>query len=1185
MKYVNITSLKVVFAAISFCLLAPAGHAQTFGSLHSSQPELNELSIEKGTGLKQALEMVEQRFNVVFLYHSDAIKGARVMHTTDLPGNLVKALEILLSPTGLQFKYLNPKTYGIYTKEEFRLEDQALQLFQQEITGRVTDAETGEALPGVNILVVDSEAVTGSAIGTQTDESGFYSISVPDELNALVFSYVGYLSQEVNINERTEVNIELVPDVQLLDDVVVVGYGRQEKINLTGAVDQIDNQDLQNRPMQNLTQGLQGMMPNVIVNIDEGKPIHARSINIRGTTSIGAGGAALVLIDGVEGDPSMINPSDVESISVLKDASAAAVYGARGAFGVVLITTKQPERDQLSISYSGSMGMNQPTVPQNQYVTDGLTWANMFLESFVNWGGTFPQNANKTLPFSQDYLDEIERRSADPNLDKTWVAEDGTYRYAHSTDWFSHLFRSSALTTNHDLSVSGSSDNVNFMVAGRMRSQDGLIRLSPDDYEMLNLRAKGTVDFTDWLQVSSNFDVSKRTYFNPMNCCDAQFAQLDIALEGFPLAPLYNPDGTLSHSGAYALGGYAQGHNGVDLERSILRNTTGAEARFLDDRVRAVADFSFQRRLDERQQKRVPVSFSRAPDLIEVIGASNNWLRIDNDKQNFLSTNFHAEYHDTFQDRHDFQAMAGINYEESTTRELATRRGGLIFPGAQDINLALGEDIDTAGGYTKWAIMGGFYRVNYIFDERYLFELSGRYDGSSRFPENERYAFFPSASAGWRISSEPFWNVSEQLISHLQLRASYGSMGNGNVAPYKFHDTFAIRRSGRVLDGTRPRSTTYPDVLPVGLTWETVTTRNLGIELELFSGKLNFTGDMYVRETTDMFTRALTPPAIFGASPPEGNYADLKTKGWEAILSWRDQLEVADKPFQYNIRLSMGDYKAEITRYNNPDKFLNDYYEGMTMGEIWGYETDGFFVDQADIDNHADQSRFRSTATGQYFPGDIKLRDLNGDGVIDPGGNTADNPGDRRVIGNTTPRYTFGINLGADWNDLFVSLFFQGVGKRDWYPSREANFWGQYNRPYNHIPAWHLDDGIIWSEENPDSFFPRYVSRIASSGSGILRQPQTGYLMNAAYIRLKNLQVGYRLPESLISQIGMRSATVYFSGENLWAWSPLYKTADNLDIENIIARSDEIARPGETIRQGYNYPIMRSLTFGVSVNF
>ncbi len=1057
--------------------------------------------------------------------------------------------------------------------------------FDRTITGVVVDQETGESLPGVNVVVRGSAEITGSTIGTTTDATGSFSVRLPDELDTIVFSYIGYQTKVVTIGEETELSIELMSDVQMLDDIVVVGYGRQERINLTGAVDQITSQSLENRPIQNLTQGLQGVLPNVNINMIEGKPIHSPEINIRGATSIGQGGSALVLIDGVEGDLSMLNPNDIESISVLKDASASAVYGARGAFGVVLITTKRPERDQLSVTYSGSMSVNQPTVNQSQYVIDGLQWANMFVESFMNWEGTFPQGSNKSLPFSQDYLAELERRSADPSLPRTVINDDGSYSYYHSTDWFGELFKSSTLSNDHNLSVSGSSERVNYLVSGRMRNQEGLIRLSPDDYEILNLRARGSVDLNDWLQVNNNFEISNRTYFNPMNCCDAQYAQLDIALEGFPLAPLYNPDGTLTHSGAYALGGYAEGHNGISFERSVIRNTVGAEANLLEDRLGVVADFTFQRRLDERKQKRVPVPYSRAEGVIEEIGSATNWLRVDNGKNNYLATNFYVEYQENFAERHNLRTMVGFNYEQSTFNNLAARRDGLIFPGATNINLALGDDVDTSGSYERWAILGGFYRLNYIFDERYLFEFTGRYDGSSKFPEDEQYAFFPSASIGWRISQEPFWNVSTNFINHLQLRASYGSMGNGNISSYVFNETFGINRSGRILDGTRPRMTSNPAVLPDGLTWETATTMNLGINIEFLNGQLEFTGDIYQRETTDMFTIALTPPATFGASAPRGNYADLKTNGWEMILNWRDSFGLANRPLHYNVQLSLADHTAEITRYNNPDKFLNDYYEGMILGEIWGYETEGFFRDQADIDSHADQSRFRSTSGGVNHPGDIKFRDLNGDGVISPGDNTVNNPGDRRIIGNTTPRYTFGINLGAEYSSFFLSMFFQGVGKRDWYPSNEANFWGQYNRPYNHIPNWHMNDGIIWSEENPDSFFPRYVSRLASAGDGTLRQPQTGYLMNAAYVRLKNFQLGYNLPPNVVSNLGMRAARVYFSGENLWSWSPLYRTADHLDIENQIAQSDEIARPNETVRQGYNYPIMRSLTLGVSITF
>jgi TonB-linked SusC/RagA family outer membrane protein len=513
-------------------------------------------------------------------------------------------------------------------------------------------------------------------------------------------------------------------------------------------------------------------------------------------------------------------------------------------------------------------------------------------------------------------------------------------------------------------------------------------------------------------------------------------------------------------------------------------------------------------------------------------------------------------------------------------------RNGLIFPDAENINLALGQSITTGGNYEKWAILGGFYRLNYNYAERYLLELDGRYDGSSKFPSNQRYAFFPSVSFGWRPSREPFWKVSQSVISDLKFRGSYGSMGNGNIASYTFNELFNITKSNRILNGIQPQYTGAPAVLPDGLTWETVTTGNAGVDLEMLAGKLQFSGDVYSRKTTDMYTIGSTLPATFGATSPRGNYADMKTTGWETMLSWQDGFQVASRPFGYNVRLTLSDNTSKILKYNNPDKFLTDFYAGQKVGEIWGYVTEGFFTSDAEIAAHADQSLYRSHASGKIQVGDIKLKDLNGDRKINPGKNTVGDPGDRLVIGNTTPRYRYGINLGVNYGSVFLSSFFQGVGKQDWYPTPETNgFWGQYNRPYGLVPNWHLRPGMIWSPENPNSFLPRYASRLSNNAAGILRQAQTKYVMDASYLRLKNLQVGYNLPTRLSSRIGAKTTRLYVTGENLWTWSPLYKYADNIDVENVTAPSDQFANPGGNSGDGYNYPMLRSYNIGAAVTF
>ncbi|MCW3088524.1 MAG: SusC/RagA family protein, partial [Sediminibacterium sp.] len=390
-------------------------------------------------------------------------------------------------------------------------------------------------------------------------------------------------------------------------------------------------------------------------------------------------------------------------------------------------------------------------------------------------------------------------------------------------------------------------------------------------------------------------------------------------------------------------------------------------------------------------------------------------------------------------------------------------------------------------------------------------------------------------------------------------------------------------QSGLILNGIRPQQTSRPGVLPNGLTWETSTTTNFGLDLTMLSSRLRFTGDAYIRKTTDMFTVGVTLPAVFGATSPRGNYADLETKGWEMTLSWKDNFSLGSKPFNYDIRFTLADNSAVITKFNNPQRLLSDYYEGMKVGEMWGYITEGFFTSADDILKHANQKLFLSTSSGQTFPGDIKLLDKNGDGVVNPGLGTVDNPGDRSIIGNSAPRYLYGINLGADWKNFFVSAFFQGVGKQDWYPSTEAGiFWGQYNRPYNKIPTWQLTNR--WTPETPDALMPRYVSRLANRAGGILLSTQSRYVMNVAYLRLKNLQIGYNLPAKWISKIRAANARVYVSAENILTWSPLYKVTKDIDVESI-GPSDQLFSPGGNAGDGYNYPMMKSITFGLSITF
>ncbi|HEY0108535.1 MAG TPA: SusC/RagA family TonB-linked outer membrane protein, partial [Fibrella sp.] len=644
--------------------------------------------------------------------------------------------------------------------------------------------------------------------------------------------------------------------------------------------------------------------------------------------------------------------------------------------------------------------------------------------------------------------------------------------------------------------------------------QEGLFRYNSDDYRMFNFMGKGSIQLYPWLRVNNMTQNSDMKYHNPLNVGEGGGVWRNIADEGHPLSPLLNPDGTLTFSSAYSIGDFYYGKNGIDNNKKVFRNTAGFAAQFFGVKFRVKGDFTVQNTDNNDRTKAVPVPYSVKPGVISYVGTTTNYINDVYRETNYMTTNLYTEYENTFKSDHYLKVLVGYNYEQSNFKRLSAQRNGLIFEDANDINLALGQAITTAGGYERWQIQGGFSRLNYSFKDRYLFEINGRYDGSSKFPANQRFAFFPSYSVGWRVSKEPLWKVSDQLISDLKLRASYGSLGNGNIGSYAYLEQFGISQSGLILNGQRPQQTRNPTVIPEGLTWETATTKNIGIDLTMFSNRLSFVADAYVRNTTDMFTVGLTLPAVFGATAPKGNYANLETKGWEMMLSYKDRITAGSKPLNFDIRLTLADYKAVITKYNNPQKQLSDYYEGQTLGEIWGYTTEGFFTSADDVKNSATQNLFRTASSGLWFPGDIKFRDTNGDGAITPGTDRIDNPGDRSIIGNSTPRYTYGMMLGLDWSNFFFSAFVQGVGQQDWYPSREANlFWGQYNRPYGGIPKSQL--GNIWTEQNVDAYFPRYVSRIASNANGTLAAPQTKYLQNVAYMRLKNIQFGYNLPRQI----------------------------------------------------------------------
>ena len=1083
-------------------------------------------------------------------------------------------------------KIMKPLWFYLMLTASFISPHLKAQVERGNVTGIVRN-EKGENL--ANASVQASNKKSGFSASSQTDSNGVFHFSgLPTEGSySFTFTYVGYQSQTLDgYNLKPGATFSLIVNLKevnsTLNDVVVVGYGTQRKANLTGAVSQVGSEVFEKRSLPNISQGLQGEIPNLNIVMGDGKPIQSPAFNVRGTTSIGQGGNALVLIDGVEGDPSLLNPNDVASVTVLKDASSSAIYGARGAFGVVLITTKSPARGKATITYSSNYSVKKPTTVPD-IVSDGYQYAYTFNQAWSGWNdySQTPQNINKTQPFSLAYLEEYKKRDADPSLSKVDIGANGNYVYYGNTDWYDLLYKNHNNSTDQNLSISGSNEKASYYLTGRYFGQSGIFRYNTDDYKMYNLTAKGSIQLLPWLQANNTTQFSSRNYHNPLNVGEGGGIWRNLADEGHPSSMLFNPDGTFTQSAAYTVGDFVYGKNGIDLNDRIFKNTVGVVAKLFSDKFRIKGDFTYQLTTNDRKKIRVPVPYSVTPGVIAYVGTATNDLQMMNNQTQYMASNIYGEYESRIGGDHYFKALVGYNYEQSELKGFTTMRNGLIYPNATDLSLALGQNITTSGGYDKWAILGGFYRFNYAFKDRYLIEVNGRYDGSAKFPANQRYAFFPSVSAGWRIAKESFWNVSPTFISDLKLRASYGSLGNGNISSYAFQEKFAISQSGRVINGIRPQLTSQPNVLPDGLTWETSTTKDVGMDLSMVNNKLNFTGDVYRRNTTNMYTVGQTLPAVFGTDVPKGNYADLKTIGWEASVTWRSQFGIGSKTFRYNIGVWMSDYQATITKYNNTNNKLTDFYAGMKVGEIWGYENDGYWTKDNVSGAAAAQALFKASNSGQWLPGDIKFKDLNSDKVINNGDNTLANHGDLKIIGNSTPRYTYGISLGADYSNFTFSAFFQGVGKQDWWPGSESDvFWGQYNRPYNY--AMKSQVGNMWTGDNPDAYWPRLRGYVAQNGAGELAVAQTKYLQNVAYIRLKNIQLGYNLPQALVRKWHLTATRFYVSGENLWSWSPLYRVTRDLDVENI-GKSDVILTGTSNNGNGNNYPILKSITVGLSV--
>lgn len=1141
----------------------------------SQSIEQVRISIDmRKAGLAKIFSEIEAKTDFVFIYDA-GILGSQKRSSLNFKNEaVIEILEQVANEHNLHFRQID---HSIFVKEGKQLpEIVPAEEVQQgtPVSGKVTD-RSGNPLPGVSVFI------KGTTTGTATDLNGEYRLQVP-ETATIIYSFIGFTNKEVVWNGQTRIDVVLRENTREVEEVVVVGYGTQKKINLTGAVSQIESEVIENRPAPNLTRMLQGALPNLNIRMVDGSPTRSAAFNIRGTTSIGAGGDALVLIDGVEGDPNLINPNDVESVSILKDASSAAIYGSRAAFGVVLITTKSAKAGKTGIDFNISQSVNWRTVKPN-LITNGYEWAKNFDEAFFAWYDykTHPISVNSIFPFSLEYLEELKRHQENPDLPEVVYNEElDRYEYFGNTDWFDLLHKDNMPATEASVNISGGSETASFYISGLYYFQDGIFKYSSDKFNKYNLRAKGEVKVNKWLSLQNNFDLSTYTYGYPLlaNGDINVWRYLDV--QGFPMAVMYNPDGTFTHIGVYTGAPFADGGSRSNQKKFYIRTTPSLTATPFGELLTFKADFTFSKNFEKDKRVNNYIYYSNSPGTLDRFGQS--LLRHNNDETTYWASNLTAELRQTIGNSHHVSLLVGFNAESSRLETLNTSRDGLLVESKPDYNLMDGLNYTITGGGSEWTYAGVFYRLNYNFKDKYLLEFNGRYDGSSKFPSNERFGFFPSVSAGWNISEERFMADTRSWLDHLKIRSSYGSLGNGNVDPYRYLETMSVSKSDVILEGIQKGYTSLPGVIPDGLTWEKSTTFDAGLDARLLKNKIGVTFDWYNRITSDMFTYGQPLPNVFGATVPYGNYADLSTRGWELTLSWNDEFQLGNKPFRYTISGSLWDSKSKITKFNNPTKTLSGtYYEGHEVGEIWGYTTLGFFTSEEDVQEHADQSFLRNSNNNQWLPGDLKLADLNHDEVINQGKNTVDDPGDRRIIGNNSPRYQFGFTFNTSWNGFGLTAFFQGIGKRDWYFAPEADlFWGPYNRPYGFQPVKMMDD--IWTEEKPNAYFPRFRGYTSLGTTRSLGAPQTRYLQDASYLRMKNITLDYSIPAKLLEKIRLRQARIFLTGQNLLTFSGLFKHTDNFDPEII---EDPVGDMTNGYGQGDAYPMLKTVTIGLNLSF
>lgn len=1127
---------------------------------YSQNAKLN-LKMED-SALKDVIHAIEQNSEFIFFYNDKTVDVNRKVSISVNDATLTDILDKVLG-SNVSYQIIDRQVILYQKNSDISSNTGQAAQPQRKVSGTVKDVR-GETIIGATIVEV------GTTNGTTTNADGYFEIAMLAKTGGeLKVSYVGFKQQVIQVGAQTRFDLVLEESVSELDEVIVVGFGTQKKMNLTGAVGVVDAKVLKDRPVQNVSQALQGLMPGLNISQSNGSLNDRASINIRGAGTIGQGSTAqpLILIDGMDGDINMLNPQDIENISVLKDASASSIYGSRAAFGVILITTKKGAAGRTNVNYSVNLRNASPILLPE--MMDSYTFATFFNDASRNTG-TNPHFSAEHLQRIKDYQDGKITNTIipDPNNPKDWS---NGFAYGNDNiDWYKKYFKSSSFSNEHNLSVNGGNEKYTYYLSGNYLGQNGLLKISEDNFARYAFTARISAKITNSISLNQTTRFIREDSDKPVALTNTFYA--DVARQGWPTLPYKDPNGYV-HPSSNALnlrdGGRDKSQKDVLYEQFqiVFEPIKG---------WKTFGELNYRMRTDFRHWDQLAFYGHNVDGEPYLRSTWPTKVYEDAYKTDFFSPSIYSEYSFSLKEKHNIKVMLGFQSELNKTRGLKAERVGILVPESPTINTTNGQDNlgnilppAVGGDYQHWATAGFFGRLNYDYQGKYLLETNLRYDGTSRYRSDKRWNWFPSFSLGWNIAREEFWGSLTNTINTLKIRGSYGKLGNQSTSSlYPTYQTMPVGTANGtwLINGNKPNTADAPGLISTSLTWEKVESYGIGLDYGLLNNRLTGSVDFYERKTMDMVGPAPELPVTLGTTVPQINNTDLKTYGFEVEIHWRDQLR---NGLAYNASFLLSDSRTKITRYpNETGSFSASYREGQMLGEIWGYKTKGIAKSTEEMQAHlakVDQSSLGSN----WGAGDIMYEDVNGDGKINSGSNRESDRGDKVLLGNNATRFNFGIDLGANWKGFDLRVFFQGVAKRDYWQGNQF-FFGTTNSLWQSTgfkshQDYFRDDPNHHLGINLDSYYPRPLF------NGRNQTAQSRYILNASYIRLKNLQIGYTLPTTVMNKIGMNSLRVYVSGENLWTATKMVKMFDP-----------------ETVGGGSGgsvYPLSKTFSLGLNLNF